>query len=100
MIPDVNQKSHPMPGQKRIADRESAYPNGTPSEGEEMPANIITIYDPQDSVKPLIPSRSRLYHLEPIGIGTPYVESLTSYINRLARAHCVLSGKLIAQEVQ
>jgi AcrR family transcriptional regulator len=65
-----------------------------------MPANIIMAYDLQDLEKPLIPPRSRLYHLEPIGIGTPYVESLTSYINRLACAHCALPGKLIAQEVQ
>ncbi len=65
-----------------------------------MPADIKAVYDPQDLEDPLIPSRSRLYHLEPIGIGTPYVESLTSYINRLARAHCVLPRKLIAQEVQ
>ena len=34
----------------------------------------------------LAPS-SRLYHLEPVGIGTPDVESLTSYISRLAGAH-------------
>ena len=30
---------------------------------------------------------SRLYHWEPIGVGTPDVESLTSYISRLAGAH-------------
>ncbi|MHB1758145.1 MAG: TniQ family protein [Leptospirillum sp.] len=32
---------------------------------------------------------STLYHLEPIGIGTPLVESLTSYLARLASAHCL-----------
>lgn len=31
--------------------------------------------------------RSRLYHLAPIGIGTPEVESLTGYIARLSAAH-------------
>lgn len=35
---------------------------------------------------------SYLYSLPPIGIGTPYVESLTSYILRLAQAHCVTSS--------
>lgn len=35
-----------------------------------------------------------LYNLEPIGIGTPYVEGLTSYIVRLADAHCVTTGTL------
>ena len=49
----------------------------------------LEIYDSCNLEKPLIPLRSRLYHLEPIGIGTPYVESLTSYIARLAEAHCL-----------
>ena len=49
----------------------------------------LEIYDSCDLEKPLIPPRSRFYHLEPIGIGTPYVESLTSYIARLAEAHCL-----------
>ena len=38
---------------------------------------------------PAIPPRSKLYPLEPIGLGTPYVESLTGYISRLAEAHCI-----------
>ncbi len=42
-----------------------------------------------------IPPRSTLYALEPMGVGTPWVESLTSYIARLADAHCVFSGTLI-----
>ena len=33
---------------------------------------------------PLIPKRSRLYNLEPIGFETPDIESLTGYIARLA----------------
>lgn len=49
--------------------------------------------------KPLIPKRSRLYQLEPVGIGTPLVESLTSYIARLAKAHCVLPGVLMEREL-
>jgi len=40
--------------------------------------------------------RSILYNIEPIGKGTPLVESLTSYITRLADAHCVLTGDLIS----
>ena len=46
-----------------------------------------------------IPPRSRLYHLEPIGVETPYVESLTGYVTRLAEAHCVPTGVLIINEV-
>ena len=49
---------------------------------------------------PNIPPRSHLFHLEPIGIGTPYVESLTSYIARLADAHSVSVGTLIALEIK
>lgn len=64
-----------------------------------MPANTVEVYDLQDLEKPFIPPRSRLYHLEPVGIGTPYVESLTSYINRLARAHCVEPMTLVIHEI-
>jgi hypothetical protein len=45
------------------------------------------------------PPRSRLYRLEPIGIGTPEVESLSSYLNRLAQAHCVMVTTLITHEL-
>ena len=43
-----------------------------------------------------MPSRSNLYSLKPIGVKTPYIESLTSYIMRLAEAHSVRTWKLIA----
>jgi len=45
------------------------------------------------------PPRSRLYNLEPVGIGTPEVESLGSYINRLAQAHCVTVSALLKHEL-
>jgi transcriptional regulator with XRE-family HTH domain len=48
---------------------------------------------------PDIPKRSRLYNLEPIGISTPDVESLTGYIARLAQTHCMSTGQLICREV-
>ena len=48
---------------------------------------------------PPIPSRSILYLLEPVGIGTPLVESLTSYIMRLAEAHCVFPGILMRKVI-
>jgi hypothetical protein len=38
---------------------------------------------------PSIPPRTRLCSLEPIGVGTPFVESLVSYLTRLADTHCV-----------
>lgn len=43
--------------------------------------------------------RSRLFHQLPIGVGTPHVESLTSYVSRLAVAHSVPTGTLLAIEV-
>jgi transcriptional regulator with XRE-family HTH domain/AraC-like DNA-binding protein len=52
------------------------------------------VYKRQDLRPP-----SRLYHLEPIGIGTPFTESLTSYISRLAEAHCWTTGTLFAKEL-
>lgn len=48
---------------------------------------------------PLIPPRTRLYPLEPIGQGTPLVEGLTSYILRLADAHAVPVGALVSHEL-
>lgn len=47
-----------------------------------------------DVVKSAIPPRSRLYSLKPEGLGTPYTESLTSYLTRLAKAHSVFTGTL------
>lgn len=42
-----------------------------------------------------IPPRSRLYALEPVGVGTPLVESLSGYVARLAEAHSVSVGDLV-----
>ncbi len=43
--------------------------------------------------------RSRLYSLEPVGMCTPLVESLTSYISRLANEHCVVVKDLVVREL-
>ena len=48
---------------------------------------------------PNLPARSRLYSLLPMGIGSALVESLTSYMMRLAEAHAVSPGTLVRQEV-
>lgn len=52
-----------------------------------------------DLTPPTIPPRSRLYSLQPIGVGTPYVEGLTAYISRLAEAHSVHPRALIVREL-
>jgi len=46
-----------------------------------------------------VPLRSRLYSLVPAAIGTFWIESLTSYINRLAWTYRVEPRTLIAQEI-
>ena len=43
--------------------------------------------------------RSRLYGLDPVGIGTPFVESLSGYVARLADAHAVSVGDLVGREL-
>jgi hypothetical protein len=48
---------------------------------------------------PTLPTRSRLYSLAPMGIGSAQVESVTSYMMRLAEAHAVTPGALIRMEI-
>jgi hypothetical protein len=57
-------------------------------------------YEEWDVTIPPTPPRSRLFHLEPIGIETPYVESLTSYFIRLAEVHHVFPGLLMKKIVE
>lgn len=52
-----------------------------------------------DLTLPIHPDHSRLYALEPLGVDTPYVESLTSYLARLADAHCISLRTLVKQEL-
>ena len=56
-------------------------------------------YDSWDLTPPPILPHSRLYPLEPKGIGTSAVESLTSYTARLAEAHCLSIGALFMREI-
>lgn len=46
----------------------------------------------------LLPTRSELYHIRPAGLRTPFIESLTSYIARLAEHHCLSTRDLIMQK--
>ncbi len=63
-----------------------------------MADETLDIYETGDLERPAIPLRSRLYSLRPVGLGTLAVESLTSYLMRLADAHCVTPIKLIEAE--
>ncbi len=55
------------------------------------------LYDSWSLSPPPIPRRSRLYVLEPMGVGTALVESLTGYTARLAEAHSVSVGDLVGR---
>lgn len=59
--------------------------------------NIIIdrVKENESIVNNILSSRSVLYNLEPKGMGTPLVESLTSYISRLASIHNVTVSSLI-----
>ena len=50
--------------------------------------------DTLDLSSPL-PARSRLYSPEPVGLGTGMVESLASYLARIAEAHWVRASDLM-----
>jgi transcriptional regulator with XRE-family HTH domain len=52
-----------------------------------------------DLTHPAHPIHSRLYAVEPLGVGTLHVESLTSYMARLAEAHSVSLRTLVIQEL-
>jgi AraC-like DNA-binding protein len=57
-------------------------------------------FDSWDLTPVAIPVRSRLHSIEPIGVGTPFVESLTGYMIRLAAAHAVRVSDLIEHELR
>ena len=46
---------------------------------------------------PRLPARSELYSLEPIGVGTAFVESLSGYVARLAEVHSLRVGDLVGR---
>lgn len=52
-----------------------------------MERTIETVVDSKKEIDEFLSYRSMFYNIEPIGIGTAYVESLSSYISRLATIH-------------
>ena len=60
---------------------------------------MLPVFETWDLDLKVIPERSRLYSLAPIGIGTAFVESLSGYVARLAEAHAVSAGSLVAKEL-
>lgn len=57
------------------------------------------LFESWDCSPPVLPPRSRLYGLDPVGIGTLLVESLSGYVARLADAHAVSVGDLVGREL-
>ncbi len=59
---------------------------------------MSTLFDiddvPEIEERPGIPPRSKLYCLEPMGLDSGMVESLTSYTARLAAAHSITLAAL------
>jgi len=64
-----------------------------------MPSETEIIYEMWEEERLFAPPHSRLYHLEPIGMGSPFVESLSSYLTRLADAHSVHPRTLVTKEI-
>ncbi len=60
----------------------------------------LETYPTWESEPLALPPRTPFYHLEPVGLGTPFVESLTSYVARLAQAHQVSSMTLINHTIR
>jgi hypothetical protein len=64
-----------------------------------MNNDSLATYETWDMTAPVVPPRSRLFHINPVGLGTPLVECLTSYISRVAQAHSISPGALQHHEV-
>ena len=64
-----------------------------------MPSETEPLCELWEEVYPTLLQHSRLFCLEPLGLGTPFVESLTSYITRLADAHSIHLRLLIKSEL-
>ena len=64
-----------------------------------MNTQKLTLYETWDDLEATPMPHSRLYSLEPLGVGTAQVESLTSYLARLAFAHQVSVSCLLLGEI-
>lgn len=60
---------------------------------------MLPVFEAWDLAVEPVAARSRFYALPPIGLGTPFVESLTGYVVRLAEAHAVSAGSLVGKEL-
>jgi hypothetical protein len=64
--------------------------------GESLMNTVLNRLREQDSlIDYYLSTRSKVYNLEPIGIGTPYAENLSSYIARISANHNVHVSDLL-----
>lgn len=61
-----------------------------------MQSKNFTVYRALDIVPPPIPERSYLYRLQPVGMGSPYCESIISYLYRLSEQHSISLERLLS----
>lgn len=95
LLPPDSTLEQPPNGVQLQTSPNSARPRNAP----HARSPLLKVFFSWDLSLPITPQPSRLFHLEPIGIGTPNVESLTGYIARLAEAHSVSPGVLFGHEL-
>src|SRR3974377_1513769 len=69
-----------------VGSRDSDSPDVIPLVSQQPAMQLPLTFDSWDCKLPPLPTRSRLYSLQPIGMGTPFVESLSGYGARLPGA--------------
>lgn len=68
-------------------------------ESQWLTSAEFTVLDGWDIGLIAVRKPTRLYPIEPVGLDTPLVEGLASYISALAEAHCVSVGTFLSCEV-
>jgi len=82
-----------------VRDRASGDPYEIQSECPSLRMPRSEPLEHWDLAIPPIPKRSHLYSLEPMNVGTAFVESLTGYVTRLAEAHSGSVADLVSIEL-
>ena len=95
------QASHPRGGGRRNkAVQDGDVHSGMPSESRRSHVADRVVYPAWDPpANRSLPARSYFYYLQPVGVGSAQVESLTSYLTRLAEAHNVTPNVLLNREL-
>ena len=65
----------------------------------ESPGRKHSSLAPSNPTRPVYPARTRFYSLPPEGLGTPLVESISSYIAALAKEHSCSTSNFLKEEI-